>query len=34
MENSMDVCLKTRNRATILSNNPVPGHISRKDKNS
>ena len=34
MENSLEVPLKTKNRATILSNNATPGHISGKDKNS
>ena len=29
LENSMGVPQKTVNRATILSSNPTPGHISR-----
>ena len=32
--NSMEVPLKNKNRATILSSNPTPGCISRKDKDS
>ena len=34
MENSIDIPLKAKDRATILSSNPTPGHISGKDKNS
>ena len=34
MENSIDIPLKAKDRATIWSSNPIPGHISRKDKNS
>ena len=34
MENSMEGPQKSKNRATIWSTNPIPGHISRKDKNS
>ena len=30
MENCMEVPLKTKNRTTIWSSNPTPGHISRK----
>ena len=28
MENSMEVCQKTKNRATVWSGNLIPGHIS------
>ena len=34
MENSMEVPKKTKNRVTIWSSNPIPGHVSRKDKNA
>ena len=34
MENNMEVLLKTKNKAVILSINPTPGYISRKDENS
>ena len=34
MENSIDIPLKAKDRATIWSSNHIPGHISRKDKNS
>ena len=34
MENSMEVLLKIKNKAFILSINPTPGYISRKDENS
>ena len=33
-ENSMEVPWKTKNRVTIWSSNPTPGHISGKDENS
>ena len=33
-ENSMEVSLKTKNRATIWFYNPTLGHIFIKDKNS
>ena len=33
MENSKEVSLKTKNRATIWSYNPTPGHISRENDN-
>ena len=31
---SIEVSLKAKNRPTIWSSNPTPGHISRKDENS
>ena len=34
MENNLDVFLKTKNRCTVSSSNPSPGHISWKDENS
>ena len=34
MENNMKVPYKTKNRATIWSSNPTPGHISRENYNS
>ena len=34
MENSMGVPYKTKNRVTISSINPIPGHISRENHNS
>ena len=34
MENSTEVSLKIRNRATIRSSNPTPGHISGENHNS
>ena len=34
MENSIEVLLKTKNKAVILSINPTPGYVSRKDENS
>ena len=34
LENSMELPLKTKNRATIWSSNSTARHISRKDKNS
>ena len=34
VENSMEVSQKVKNRTTIGSSNPTPGHISGKDKNS
>ena len=30
----MEVPLKTKNRATLWSSKPTPGHIFRKDENS
>ena len=30
----MEIPLKTKSKATIGSSNPIPGYISRKDKNS
>ena len=33
MENNMEVLQKTKNRTTILSSNPTPGHLSRKKHN-
>ena len=33
MENSMVVSQKTKNRTTIWSSNPTPGHISRENHN-
>ena len=33
MENSMGVPYKTKNRVTISSLNPIPGHISRENHN-
>ena len=33
MENSMKVPLKTKNRVTILTCNPTPGHITRENSN-
>ena len=34
MENSMEVPQKTKNRATIWSGNPIPGHILGQNCNS
>ena len=34
MENSIEVLLKTKNKAVILSINPTPGYVSRKDENT
>ena len=34
MENSMEVPQKTKNRTTIRSSNPTPGHISSENSNS
>ena len=34
MENSMEASQKTKNRITMESSNPTPGHISRKNHNS
>ena len=34
MENSMEVPQKTKNRITISSSNPTPGHITRQNSNS
>ena len=34
MENSMEVPLKIKNRTTILTSNPTPGHISGENHNS
>ena len=33
-ENSMEFPLKTKNRVTVWSGNPTPGHISRKNENT
>ena len=33
-ENSMEVPQKTKNRVTMLSSNPTPGHIPRENHNS
>ena len=33
MENSVEVSLKTENRATIWLSNPTPGHIPRENHN-
>ena len=34
MENSMEVPQKIKNRATIWSSNPTPGHVSGENSNS
>ena len=34
MENSMEVSLKSKSRATMWSSNPTPGYISGKNHNS
>ena len=34
MENSMEFPQKTKNRITIWSSNPTPGHISRQNSNT
>ena len=34
MKNSMEVPQKTKNRVTIPSSNPTPGHLPRRNKNS
>ena len=34
MENSTEIPLKTKDRDSVWSSNPTPGHISGKDKNS
>jgi len=34
MENSMEVPQKTKNRTTMQSSNPTPGHLSRENHNS
>ena len=34
LENKMEFPQKTKNRATIWSSNPAPGHISKKDESS
>ena len=34
MKNSMEIPQKTKNRVTVSSSNPTPGHISGKDENS
>ena len=31
VENSMEIPQKTKNRTTILSSNPTPGHLSREN---
>ena len=34
VKNSLEVLWKTKNKVTIWSSNPTPGHISREIKNS
>ena len=34
MENKVEVPQKTKNRATVWPNDPIPGHVPRDDRNS
>ena len=34
IENSMEVPEKTKNRATIQSNNSIPGYLSKENENT
>ena len=34
MENSMEVPEKTKNRATVQSNNSIPGYLAKENENT